>query len=245
MATQFASRHINDFFKTLDRKLEPPVKSHLKQVYSNLMLAVFVAALGSYVHLFTNLMSGGFMAALGALGFGLALTFTPDNGKNNQKRFYYLLGFAGCTGLAMGPLMEIAMYLNPRIIPMSLLSTCLVFASFTLSSIFSTHHKWLYLGGGLMSVLSVMVFMSIINLFIGSYYLFQTQLYLGLIVFCLFIMYDTAIIIEKRRMGDTDHIKHSMLLFTDFVELFRTILVILLQKERNRENSNRNSRSRR
>lgn len=245
MATEFLSRHTNDFFRTLDRKLEPPVKSHLKQVYSTLALATFVAGLGSYVHLFTDLMSGGFMASLGALGFGLAITFTPDNGKNNQKRLYYLMGFAGCTGLALGPIMEIAMYLNPRIIPMSLVSTCLVFASFSLSSIFSTHSKWLYLTGGLMSLLSVMMFMSIINLFIGSYYMFQAQLYLGLIVFCVFVMYDTAIIIEKRRMGDTDHIKHAMLLFTDFVEIFRTILILLMQKERNRNNNNRNNRSRR
>lgn len=237
--------HINNFFTTLDRKLEPPVKSHLKQVYSTLALATFVAAIGSYVHLFTDLASGGTLASLGALGFGIALTITPDDGKNGQKRLNYLLGFAGCTGLAMGPLLEMAMYLNPRIIPMSLISTCLVFASFSLSAIFSSHHKWLYLGGGLMSLLTVMMFTSIINLFIGSYLLFQAQLYLGLIVFCLFIMYDTAVIIEKRRMGDTDHIRHAMLLFTDLVELFRTLVVILYQKERNRNNNSNNSRSNR
>lgn len=241
MATSFMSRQADEFFRGLDRKLEPPVKAHLKQVYSTLAMATFVAALGSYVHLFTDIASGGFMAAMGALGFGLAITMTPNEGKNNQKRLYYLMGFAGCTGLALGPLLEIALYMNPRIIPMSLISTCLVFASFSLSSIFSTHNKWLYLGGGLMSLLSVMMFTSIINLFIGSYFLFQAQLYLGLIVFCVFIMYDTAVIIEKRRMGDDDHIKHAMLLFTDLVELFRTILVILMQKERSR-NGNQNNR---
>lgn len=233
---------IQGFFKALDQKLEPPVKSHLKQVYSTLAVATFAAGIGSYLHLF---ISGGFLAALGAMGFGIALSVTPDNGKNIQKRLSYLMGFAGCTGLALGPLMEIAIQLNPRIIPMSLVSTCLVFASFSLSSIFSTHSKWLYVGGGLMSMLSVMLFMSIINLFIGSYYLFQAQLYLGLIVFCLFVMYDTATIIEKRRMGDTDYIRHAMLLFIDFVDLFRTFLVILMQKERNSSNSNRNNRNRR
>lgn len=245
MATSFMNRHVNDFFTTLDRKLEPPVKSHLKEVYTTLALATFVASIGSYVHLFTDIMSGGTMASLGALGFGLALTFTPDNGKNTSTRLNYLLGFAGCTGLALGPLLEIAMYLNPRIVPMSLISTCLVFASFSLSSIFSTHHKWLYFGGGLMSLLTVMLFTSIINLFIGSYFLFQAQLYLGLIVFCIFIMYDTAVIIEKRRMGDTDHIKHAMMLFIDLVDLFRTLVIILTQKERNSNNNSRGNRSRR
>lgn len=235
---------MDTFFRTLDQKLEPPVKSHLKQVYSTLALATLAAGVGSYVHLFTNILSGGLLASMGALGFGLALSLTPDHEKNIQKRTSYLLGFAGCTGLAMGPLLEMAIYLNPRIIPMSLISTCLVFASFSLSSIFSTHRKWLYMGGALMSMLSVMFFMTIINLFIGSYYLFQAQLYLGLVVFCVFVMYDTATIIEKRRMGDTDYLKHAMLLFIDFVDIFRTLLVILMQKENNRNNS-RNNRNRR
>lgn len=246
MSTRTFADHANNFFRTLDQKLEPPVKSHLKLVYSTMMLATFAAGIGSYIHLFTDLLSGGFLATLGAMGFGIALAVTPDNGKNIQKRMSYLMGFAGCTGLALGPLLEMAIYLNPRIIPMSLISTCLVFGSFSLSSIFSNHSKWLYMGGGLMSMLSVMLFMSIINLFIGSYYLFQAQLYLGLIVFCLFVMYDTATIIEKRRMGDTDFVSHAMLLFIDFVDLFRTFLVILMQKERGNNNrSSRNSRNRR
>lgn len=243
MATTF-TRHANDFFKTLDQKLEPPVKSHLKQVYATLALATFAAGVGSYIHLFTSLLSGSYLSALGAMGFGIALSMSPDNGKNVQKRLSYLMGFAACTGLSMGPLLEMAIYLNPRIIPMSLISTCLVFASFSLSSIFSTHRKWLYLGGGLMSMLSVMLFMSIINLFIGSYYLFQAQLYLGLVVFCVFIMYDTATIIEKCRMGERDYIFHAMLLFIDLVDVFRTLLVILMQKERS-SNNNRNNRGRR
>lgn len=241
MAATF-QRQADNFFRSLDQKLEPPVKSHLKQVYSTLALATFAAGIGSYIHLFTNFMSGGILAALGALGFGIALSVTPDDGKNTQKRLSYLMGFAGFTGLAMGPLMEIAIYLNPRIIPMSLISTCLVFASFSLSSIFSSHSKWLYVGGGLMSMMSVMMFMSIVNLFIGSYYLFQAQLYLGLVVFCLFVMYDTAMIIEKRRMGDTDYIRHAMLLFIDFADIFRTLMVILIQKERSNSRNNRNRR---
>lgn len=245
MATSFVRGHVNNFLGSLDRKLEPPVKQHLKQVYTTLATATLVAALGSYVHLYTDLMSGGIMASLGAMGFALAVTMTPDTGKNADKRYYYMLGFAGCTGLALGPLLDLAIYLNPRLIPMAFVSTCLVFASFSLSSIFSTHQKWLYLTGGLMSLLSLMLFTSIINLFIGSYILFQAQLYLGLIVFCIFVMYDTAVIIEKRRMGDTDYIKHSMLLFTDFVEIFRTLLVLLMQKERDRSGNNRSNRSRR
>lgn len=227
------------FFRSLDHKLEPPVKKHLKKVYSTLAMATLAAGIGSYIHLFTNILSGNFTALLGALGFGMALYITPDDGKNEQKRLSYLMGFAGCTGLAIGPMLELAIHLNPSIVPMAFISTCLVFASFSISSIFSNHSKWIYMGGSLLSMTTLLFFTSIVNLFIGSYYLFQFQLFFGVILLCAFVMYDTATIIEKRRMGDKDYILHSMLLFTDFVDLFQKFLTILLQKERNR---NRNRR---
>lgn len=227
------------FFRSLDHKLEPPVKKHLKKVYSTLAMATLAAGIGSYIHLFTNILSGNFTALLGALGFGMALYITPDDGKNEQKRLSYLMGFAGCTGLAIGPMLELAIHLNPSIVPMAFISTCLVFASFSISSIFSNHSKWIYMGGSLLSMTTLLLFTSIVNLFIGSYYLFQFQLFVGVILLCAFVMYDTATIIEKRRMGDKDYILHSMLLFTDFVDLFQKFLTILLQKERNR---NRNRR---
>lgn len=243
MATQFATRHVNDFMKSLDQKLEPPVKQHLKKVYSTLAYASLSAAVGAYVYIYTSMVLGSLLSIgslMGTLGFTLALTFTPDNGKNTQQRMNYLLGLAGCMGASTGVLLEIAMFLNPKIVPMALISTFLVFGSFSLSSIFSSHSKWLYLTGGLMSLLTIMTFTSLINLFIGSYFLFQAELYLGLIVFCLFIMYDTSLIIERRRMGRTDHIGDATMLFMDISQLFTRLLVILIQRERN--NTNNNSR---
>lgn len=245
MATQFATRHVNDFMKSLDQKLEPPVKQHLKKVYSTLAYASLSAAAGAYVYLYTSMILGSLLstgALFGTLGFTLALTFTPDNGKNTQKRMNYLLALAACMGASAGVLIEIAMFLNPKILPMTLISTFLVFGSFSLSSIFSSHSKWLYLKGGLMSLLTVMTMSSLINLFIGSYLLFQIELYLGLIVFCLFIMYDTSLIIERRRMGHTDHIGDATMLFIDISQLFTKLLVILIQKERNSNSNNRRSR---
>lgn len=240
MSTSFFHRQSTIFMKSLNKKLEPPVQQHLKKVYTTLALATLVAAAGGYVHLFTNILSGNITTALGALGFGLALYMTPDDGKNESKRLSYLMGFAGCAGLVMGPMLELALHLNPSIIPRTLISTCLVFASFSLSSIFSNHSKWIYMGGALLSMTSLLLFASIMNLFIGSYFIYQAQLLLGAILLCVFIMYDTAMIIEKRRNGDTDYILHSMLLFTDYIDLFQKILVFSIQKERN--NRNRSNR---
>lgn len=47
---------------------------------------------------------------------------------------------------------------------------------------------------------------------------------------CGFVLYDTQIIMEKRRMGSTDCIKHSLDLFFDLASIFRRLLIILSQK---------------
>jgi FtsH-binding integral membrane protein len=77
------------------------------------------------------------------------------------------------TGLGLGPLMDYVIMVDPSIIPTAFLSTCVIFGCFSLSAMLSDHRKWLYLGGTLMSFLSLLMFMSIINLFIGSKLLFQ------------------------------------------------------------------------
>lgn len=58
----------------------------------------------------------------------------------------------------------------------------------------------------------------------------QAQLYIGLIVMSGFVLFDTQNIMEKRRIGSTDCIKHSVELFIDLISLFRRILIILTQK---------------
>lgn len=230
-----ASIGIDSFFNSLNRKIEPQIQSHLKDVYSSMAIALLSSAIGGYIHLFTNILQGGLLSALCAIGFVIALYSTPDNGKNRTTRLMYLIGFAFASGLGLGPFMEYAIVVNPAIIPTAFLSTCLIFGCFSLSAMFSDQRKMLYLGGTLMSFLSLLLMLSIINLFIGSKLLYQIHLYLGFFVVCGFIMYDTNLIIEKRRRGDTDYISHSVLLFLDFIDIFRYLLIILTQKEERKQ----------
>ena len=58
----------------------------------------------------------------------------------------------------------------------------------------------------------------------------QIQIYAGLAIFSLFIIYDTQVIVEKRRMGDDDFIWHSVDLFMDMVQIFRYLMIILANK---------------
>lgn len=57
-----------------------------------------------------------------------------------------------------------------------------------------------------MSLLSTLFWLSLANVFFGSKIMFDITLYLGLAVMCGFVLYDTQLIIEKRRRGDTDYL---------------------------------------
>ena len=227
---------------------EPHVRSHLKNVYASLTMTVLASTAGAYVHLFTDLLSGGgILCSLLAAGLAFGLFLTPDNGKNRSTRMGMLLGFGFLTGLGLGPLLQLAIMMNPSIVPTALLVTSTVFACFTGASLMAPDGKYLYLGGMLTSGLSTLLWLGFINIFFRSQMLFQVRrdtwdlslpslpsvqahIWIGLAVFCGFIMFDTQLIIRKARNGDKDFIAHSLDLFIDFVQVFRKVLILLMQK---------------
>lgn len=75
------------------------------------------------------------------------------------------------------------------------------------------------------------MWLGLLNIFFRSQLLFQAHIWIGLAVFCGFIMFDTQMIIRKARMGDKDFIAHSLDLFIDFVQVFRKVLILLMQKD--------------
>ncbi|CAN7999266.1 unnamed protein product [Ixodes pacificus] len=243
-----ATFNLNSFWNSFSNRLEKPVREHLQNVYSCLAISTLAAAAGGYVHLFTDFLQGNFLTTLLSLGLLVALFTVQDNGKNQHVRLSILVGFAFTTGLGLGPLLDVVVSVDPSIVATAFVATCAVFACFSLSALYSDHCRWIYIGGKalggtpwapcfgrtLMSILSMMFVLSLANLFFGSYLLFQMHLYLGLILFCFFVLYDTQLIIEKRKRGERDYIRHSVDLFIDLVSIFRHLLVILTQKESSR-----------
>ncbi|CAH1248882.1 bax inhibitor 1-like [Branchiostoma lanceolatum] len=235
MDALLGQRKINIHALTDFSQLEKPVKEHLKKVYSSLAIAMLAAAAGAYIHLMTGFIQGGFLSAIASIGLLIWLGMTDNAPRNQLKRLGIMGGFAFCVGLGLGPLMDTVIQIDPSIIPTAFIATTVVFVSFTLSALWAENRYYLFLGGILMSGVQMLMFAGLFNLFFRSYFLFQAQLYVGLAIFCAFVLYDTQLIVEKRRRGDTDYIWHSVDLFLDFVNIFRRIMIILAQRQQEKK----------
>lgn len=229
---------MNSFYSTFNSKLEPDVRHHLKNVYACLSMSTMTAAAGAYVHLYTELFQAGLLTVIAAIGFLFMLMATEDSDKNRKMRLGFLLGFAFFSGMGMGPLLEMAIDINPAIVVTALVSTALIFVSFSIASLTAERGRWLFLGGSLMTLLTGLLVLSLANIFFGSQLIFKAYLYLGLLIMCGFVLYDTQLIIEKRRAGDRDFVAHSVDLFVDLIGIFRRIVIILSEKERQSKRRN-------
>lgn len=227
MDALFGERKVN--WKSLGdfSQLEKTTQMHLKNVYSCLAIAMFAAAAGSYVHIFTGFIQAGLLTSLAGIGLLIWLGMTPHTPENTPKRMGLLSGFAFMTGLSLGPLMMIVADIDVTIIPTAFLGTVVVFTSFTLAALFAQRRSFLYLGAPLMSGLSFLILLSFANIFFGSTMVFKLELYVGLLIFCGLVLFDTQLIVEKCRNGDKDYIWHCVDLFLDFVNIFRRLMVIL------------------
>lgn len=218
--------------------LNKATRVHLKNVYAALALTMLAAGAGA-VTFFLTAFHAGFLAVIGSLILLFALAATPHTPENLKKRLGMLCGFGFCTGMSLGPLLDVVIDINPSIIPTAFLGTCVIFACFSLAALYSERRAWLFLGGPLMSGLSLLVLILLFNMFLGSYMAFQFQLYFGLLLFSGFILFDTQLIVERFNAGNNDYIWHSIDLFLDFVNIFRRLLIILASKEKKKSSRNR------
>uniref|UniRef100_A0AAY5KSX2 Transmembrane BAX inhibitor motif-containing protein 6 n=1 Tax=Esox lucius TaxID=8010 RepID=A0AAY5KSX2_ESOLU len=207
---------------------------HLKNVYSSLALCMFVSAAGAYVHVVTRLFQGGLLSMLGSLAMMAWLAMTPHSPQTEKKRLAILSGFAFFTG-------NLICFIVPSetIIVTAFLGTSVIFVCFTLSALYAQRRSYLFLGGTLMSGLSILLLVSFLNMFLGSVMLFKAHIYLGLAIMCGFVLFDTQLIIEKAEMGDKDYIWHSVDLFLDFITIFRKLMVILAMNEKDSKKKER------
>ena len=103
-----------------------------------------------------------------------------------------------------------------------------IFVSFSISALLAKRRTYLYLGGTLFTCLWIMLIFSIFPSKIS----YDIRLYGGLVLFSLYVLYDTQMLIEKADMGSDDFISHALELFLDFMSIFIRVLIIILKNSK-------------
>ncbi|XP_033728667.1 probable Bax inhibitor 1 [Pecten maximus] len=232
-------------------KLENSDQAHLKRVYGCLAISMFTAFAGAYIQLYTGwLLAGilititasiglifqaGILTAIASIGLMFWLKSTSYSKENETKRLGIFAGFTFLSGMSLGSLLNNVNMVDPSIIVTAFLGTLVIFISFLLAALYNTNRTYLYMGGFLLSTLSCMCLARLFNIFIGSRLIWEVMLYSVLFIFCAFVLYNTQLIVEKKRKGDDDYIWHSVDLFIDFIQIFRRLLIILSNKDKKKE----------
>jgi len=180
------------------------------------------------------------LALLGSIITTIWLFAIDFNAGTQMQCFGLMSATALFTGIYLSPLINLAIDIDPQIVMTAFLITTMIFACFTLSALLTQKRTYLYLGGILGTGTSIMLLLSLMNLFGRSQLIFNINLYLGLLIACGYILYDTQLIVERAVQGDMNYVKHALLLFIDMVDLFVRILIILIKNSQNKNKKSNN-----
>lgn len=211
-----------------------PVRYHLQRVYTTLACALLVSAVGVYMHMLLHI--GGLITSLAFIATTMWLVSTPATPVNEGKRLALLTGAAFCEGASLGTLVEAVLHFDPSIVAIAFLGSVAVFACFSGAALLSKRREYLFLAGILSSAVSTLLLLQFGSLFFGrSAFMYNLELYGGLLLFVGYVLFDTQVIIERAERGDFDYIKHALDLFVDFAAIFVRILVILTKNSNERQ----------
>lgn len=129
-------------------------------------------------------------------------------------------------GWNAGPLTQMVFDLEADLLLTAVVGSFAAFVSFSGAALFSQRRSFLYLG----AMLSVTSLILLASSFFPS--LFNVNLYLGLFMFCFYIIYDTQILVERAEMSassDPNGVDGTLQLFTDLYAIFVRLLIILMK----------------
>jgi len=200
------------------------------------MVCALVCAGGMWINANTILngffMSIAVMMGIGYLSYQIASPYKPEN-----ERMGFMWALAFCMGFLVGPAMHQICEFDPSIIMNAVFITGVMFASFTAVSVYSKRRSYLFLGGIISSLMSAMFMYRLFSWITGYGSMYgMGYLMISLLVACMYIIYDTQMIIERCEVfGERDVPKHTMILFMDLFDLFIKIVQLLLELQKNQE----------
>ncbi|EGC36273.1 hypothetical protein DICPUDRAFT_78060 [Dictyostelium purpureum] len=224
------------------KNLSNETKQVLSKVYSTLAMCLVIASIGVFTAI--NIYRPNFfLTFLVNIGAVLFFIYTPKHETN--KRFGILSVISFVTGISLSDMISFYIQVNPSIVLSAFLLTSGIFTSFSVFSLLNkgNNRMFLFLASTISSLGLGIFILSLYRLFGGRSESLDQLLMLGVLASSvLFVIYDTQMIVYRiEKNGNKDFIHHALVLFLDFVDLFRIILTTLAKKEQNR-NDNKNKR---
>ncbi|KIY93165.1 Bax inhibitor 1 [Monoraphidium neglectum] len=174
--------------------IDSRIQKHLQKVYTTLAATLLVAAAGVYADVTYHV--GGAVTGLLAFGSLMALVFMAPTQQNLQKRYALLAAFAFCQGVSLGPLVGMALDVNPALVLLASLATSLVFACFSAAALLTQRRSYLFLGGWLSSAIMGMMALRLGGWLLPSFLgrlAFEAELVGGLAVFAGYVIFDSQV----------------------------------------------------
>eukprot|EP00316_Scyphosphaera_apsteinii_P024184 CAMPEP_0119311290 /NCGR_PEP_ID=MMETSP1333-20130426/22024_1 /TAXON_ID=418940 /ORGANISM="Scyphosphaera apsteinii, Strain RCC1455" /LENGTH=318 /DNA_ID=CAMNT_0007315635 /DNA_START=22 /DNA_END=978 /DNA_ORIENTATION=+ len=210
------------------------VSAHMRKVYATLATGIGIAAGASLFTMATPLV-GVHPLIPGLLSIAplMGLMYTNKHTHSATLRAGLFAAFTGLSGMSLAPLIKMALFINPVIVPQALLLTTGLFGTMTALSLFAKPGTMLRLGVPLGAGMIMLFAAGIGAMFVpvtSAWYplLHNVYMYGGLAIFTLYVAFDTQKMINEFEMGEDDHLKHALDLFINFKAIFTRILFLLM-----------------
>ena len=139
-------------------------------------------------------------------------------------------------GFLVGPGINHFAEVKPELLTQAAMYSTTAFGSFSAVSLFSQRRSFLFLGGIIMTMMSCMMMYRMVGWLFGAASGFGLgYLMCGLFMACLWIIFDTQVIVEQSERGYRNVADHTLTLFMDLFQLFIKILQVLNEMDENKK----------
>ena len=221
---EYNPEFVSNRFLSYSSEQDKNLTFHVSKVYSIIFYSLIMFALGITIGLYLMSTALVLFAIIGVFGFLIAIVVLSE-----QNRDFYMSLLSVCFGYSAWPLIYSAQSQNGMIVPLASLITIIIFGTFTFLSKYIKDENMLIMNGFLCSVLISHIFIGIVFIFFPvSNMIHLIYLSFGILTFCGYISYDTKLMYDRFRLGHYDHYYHALNLFLDIINIFLTVVEVLM-----------------
>lgn len=214
------------------------VSDYLKQVYFQLSITImwWYAGFSSYPYIESAIPSNKFLQLFIIFCLIIPIIVYRYQEKFWKRTLLYCLGFS--KGVFIGDFINTLETFNPGSIRLAMTVSIVIFSTLSLLS-GKIHNRFgLYFSSIIFSCINFMVLFHLMQYFFDIFsinFIITFDTYFGIVLFSLYICYDTQKIIydANRNLRDIEY--HTLELFLDFINIFIRLFTMIIKSNKNKK----------